>query len=86
MDYQEIRDLIANARKRTPVTVHVRHDGDARCGGPDELKVFPTGAGTTILIGEWDAAAAALLAAGAADPSTTTSTTTVAIPRSRCST
>jgi hypothetical protein len=28
MDYQEIRDLISNARKRTPVTVYVRHDGD----------------------------------------------------------
>jgi hypothetical protein len=28
MDYQEIRDLIANARKRTPVTVFVRHDGE----------------------------------------------------------
>jgi tetrahydrodipicolinate N-acetyltransferase len=65
MDYQEIRDLIANARKRTPVTVHVRH-GDSFSPEPsDELKVFPTGAGTTILIGEWDAAAAALEAAGA---------------------
>jgi tetrahydrodipicolinate N-acetyltransferase len=66
MDYQEIRDLIANARKRTPVTVHVRHSDAFDVAATDELKVFPTGAGTTILIGEWDAAAAALHAAGAA--------------------
>jgi hypothetical protein len=58
MDYQEIRDLISNARKRTPVTVHVRHDGaltDAADAADDEVKVFPTGAGSTILIGEWEA-------------------------------
>ena len=52
MDYQEIRDLIANARKKTPVTVYVRHSGELRVAG--DVKVFPTGAGTTILIGEWD--------------------------------
>jgi tetrahydrodipicolinate N-acetyltransferase len=63
MDYQEIRDLIANAHKRTPVTVHVRHDGELAAAEPDEVKVFPTGAGSTILIGEWDAVAAVLEAA-----------------------
>ena len=55
MDYQEIRDIIANARKKTPVTVHVRHDGELDVEASDALKVFPTGAGTTVLIGEWDA-------------------------------
>jgi tetrahydrodipicolinate N-acetyltransferase len=60
MDYQEIRDLIANARKRTPVTVHVRHSGELDADGSDVIKAFPTGAGTTILIGEWEAVAALL--------------------------
>jgi tetrahydrodipicolinate N-acetyltransferase len=60
MDYQEIRDLISNARKRTPVTVYVRHDGELDAGAGEDLKVFPTGAGSTILVGEWDAAAALL--------------------------
>jgi tetrahydrodipicolinate N-acetyltransferase len=55
MDYQEIRDLIANARKRTPVTVIVRHDGDLADPGGDDVMVFPTGAGTTLVVGEWDA-------------------------------
>lgn len=54
MDYQEIRDLIANAKKRTPVTLFVRHDGDLGDGGDDVL-VFPTGGGTTIVTGEWKA-------------------------------
>jgi len=53
MDYQEIRDLIANAKKKTPVTVFVRHDADLT-GGSDEVMLFPTGAGTTIIVGEWD--------------------------------
>jgi tetrahydrodipicolinate N-acetyltransferase len=60
MDYREIRDLIANAHKRTPVTVYIRHDGDLGDDAPDGLKVFPTGIGSTILVGEWDAAAALL--------------------------
>lgn len=64
MDYQEIRDLIANARKRTPVTVHVRHEGELGEDGGEDVKVFPTGAGTTILIGEWDAVQPLLEAAG----------------------
>ena len=64
MDYQEIRDLIANARKRTPVTVHVRHDGALQVETAADLKVFPTGGETTILIGEWDAVAQVLAAAG----------------------
>jgi tetrahydrodipicolinate N-acetyltransferase len=53
MDYQEIRDLIANAKKRTPVHVYVRHRGELRITASSDLKIFPTGAGTTILIGEW---------------------------------
>ncbi|HEY0305618.1 MAG TPA: 2,3,4,5-tetrahydropyridine-2,6-dicarboxylate N-acetyltransferase, partial [Longimicrobiales bacterium] len=53
MDYQEIRDLIANAKKKTPVHVYVRHRGELPLTANDDLKVFPTGAGTTILIGEW---------------------------------
>ncbi len=55
MDYQQIRDLIANARKKTPVTVHVRHDDPLEVEASESLKVFPTGAGTTVLIGEWSA-------------------------------
>lgn len=60
MDYQEIRDLIANARKKTPVHVYVRHRDDLKLSANDDLKVFPTGAGTTILIGEWEAVERAL--------------------------
>ena len=63
MDYQEIRDLIANARKRTPVTVFVRHTGELGVDHED-VKAFPTGAGTTILTGEWDAIRALLESAG----------------------
>ena len=62
MNYEEIRDLIANARKRTPVTVYVRHDGELAGAASDDLMLFPTGAGTTVLIGEWDAANALLAA------------------------
>jgi 2,3,4,5-tetrahydropyridine-2,6-dicarboxylate N-acetyltransferase len=54
MDFQEIRDLIANARKKTPVTVYVRHDGDLPIPHSDNVMVFPTGAGTTVLAGEWE--------------------------------
>lgn len=64
MDYQEIRDLIANARKKTPVTVYVRHDGPLEAEGGEELKVFPTGPETTILIGEWDRVREVLEGAG----------------------
>src|SRR5687768_15714177 len=53
MDYQEIANLIANSKKKTPVTVFVRHDADLHAEG--DVKLFPTGAGTTILIGEWEA-------------------------------
>ncbi|MEX0892374.1 MAG: 2,3,4,5-tetrahydropyridine-2,6-dicarboxylate N-acetyltransferase [Gemmatimonadota bacterium] len=54
MDYQEIRDRISNARKRTPVTVWVRHDGQLKAASDaEELKVFPAGPGTTLLAGEW---------------------------------
>jgi tetrahydrodipicolinate N-acetyltransferase len=53
MDYQEIRDLIANAKKKTPVHVFVRHRGELPLEASADLKFFPTGAGTTILIGEW---------------------------------
>jgi tetrahydrodipicolinate N-acetyltransferase len=54
MDYQEIRDLIANARKKTPVTVFVRHDGELPAVAGEDVKQFPTGAGTTIIVGEWE--------------------------------
>jgi tetrahydrodipicolinate N-acetyltransferase len=54
MDYQEIRDLISNARKRTPVTVFVRHEGELDTAADDDMKVFPTGAGSTIVVGEWE--------------------------------
>jgi tetrahydrodipicolinate N-acetyltransferase len=60
MDYQEIRDLIAHAEKRTPVTVYIRHEGELDAAVTDGLKVFPTGVGSTIVVGEWDAAAALL--------------------------
>lgn len=64
MDYEEIRDAIANARKRTPVRVLVRHDGELDADGVADLMVFPTGAGTTILVGEWDSVRAVLERAG----------------------
>ena len=60
MDYQEIRDLIANAKKKTPVTAHVRHTDELSLTASDDLKIFPTGEGTTILIGEWDQVSEAL--------------------------
>jgi tetrahydrodipicolinate N-acetyltransferase len=56
MDYQEIRDLIAQAKKKTPVTVHVRHGDELQVTSSEDLQIFPTGVGTTVLIGEWDAA------------------------------
>ncbi len=54
MDYQEIRDLIANAHKVTPVTVYVRHEGALEAESAQDLHVYPTGAGTTVLIGDWE--------------------------------
>jgi tetrahydrodipicolinate N-acetyltransferase len=54
MDYEKIRDIIANARKKTPVTVHIRHEGELSIEPDEELQVFPAGPETTILIGEWD--------------------------------
>ncbi|MGQ0813308.1 MAG: 2,3,4,5-tetrahydropyridine-2,6-dicarboxylate N-acetyltransferase [Gemmatimonadota bacterium] len=60
MDYQEIRDLIANAQKRTPITAYVRHADELSITASSDLKVFPTDSGTTILIGEWDAIQAIL--------------------------
>ncbi len=56
MDYETIRDIIANAKKRTPVRVYVRHDGELDVEAGEDLMVFPTGAGTTILVGEWERA------------------------------
>jgi 2,3,4,5-tetrahydropyridine-2,6-dicarboxylate N-acetyltransferase len=53
MDYQEIRDLIANAKKTTPVTAFVRHRGDLRVESDTDVRVFPTGGATTILVGDW---------------------------------
>lgn len=64
MDYREIRDLIANAHKTTPVRVYVRHAARWRpAEGEDvsaeldasDVKVFPSGEETTILVGDWDA-------------------------------
>lgn len=60
MDYETIRDLIANARKRTPVRVYIRHDGTLKIDADDDLMVFPAGEGTTILVGEWERARALL--------------------------
>lgn len=60
MDYQQIRDIIANSRKSTPVTVYVRHDGPLAAEPTDELKVFPMGPETTVLIGEWSQVQAVL--------------------------
>jgi tetrahydrodipicolinate N-acetyltransferase len=60
MEYQEIRDLIANARKKTPVTVLVRTKGTLEIAPSEDMKVFPTGADTVILVGEWDAIAPVL--------------------------
>ena len=56
MDYQTIRDLIANARKKTPVHVWIRHDGALDVDAGDDLMVFPTGADWTLLVGEWERA------------------------------
>lgn len=56
MDYQTIRDLIANARKKTPVRVWIRHEGALDVEGDDELMVFPAGDGSTLLVGEWERA------------------------------
>jgi 2,3,4,5-tetrahydropyridine-2,6-dicarboxylate N-acetyltransferase len=55
MDYQQIADLIANARKRTPATALLRHEGALEIESTTDLEVYPTGAGTTILVGEWAA-------------------------------
>lgn len=54
MDYQRIRDIIANAKKKTPVQVLIRHDGELEAEPGVDLMIFPTGSGTTILVGEWD--------------------------------
>jgi tetrahydrodipicolinate N-acetyltransferase len=64
MDYQQIRDLIANAKKKTPVRAYLRHDGELDVTPGEELMVFPTGAGTTILVGEWARVAEVLERAG----------------------
>ncbi|MFW5952243.1 MAG: 2,3,4,5-tetrahydropyridine-2,6-dicarboxylate N-acetyltransferase [Gemmatimonadota bacterium] len=53
MDYEKIRDIIANSKKATPVTVHVRHTGPLEVEESEAVKVFPAGPETTILIGEW---------------------------------
>ncbi len=65
MDYETIRDIIANAQKKTPVRVLVRHDGELELDA-EGVMVFPTGAGTTILVGEWSGVEAALQSAGSA--------------------
>jgi tetrahydrodipicolinate N-acetyltransferase len=60
MDYQQIRDIIANSKKSTPVTVHIRHDGPLDVEPSGELQVFPMGPDTTVLIGEWEHARAVI--------------------------
>jgi tetrahydrodipicolinate N-acetyltransferase len=60
VDYQEIRDLIANAKKKTPVTAYVRHTDELSLTASEDMMIFPTGLGTTILIGEWEQIAEAL--------------------------
>jgi len=55
MDYRDITRIIAEAKKRTPTRVWLRHDGELEVEPHDDLLVFPTGAGTTLLVGEWDA-------------------------------
>ena len=60
MDYQTIRDLIANARKKTPVRVWIRHDRPLQVEEHDDLMVFPAGDDSTVLVGEWERAQAAL--------------------------
>ena len=68
MNYEEIRDLIANAKKRTPVTVYVRHDGALEGNASDELMVFPTGAGTPVLVGADCHIGAGAVLAGVLEP------------------
>ena len=58
MDYETIRDIIANARKKTPVRVWIRHEGPLDVEADDDLLVFPAGDGTTLLAGEWERARA----------------------------
>jgi len=53
VDYEQIRDIIANARKRTPVRAYVRHDGPLDLAEGEGVQIYPTGAGTTILVGDW---------------------------------
>lgn len=60
MDYETIRDIIANARKKTPVRVWIRHDGALDVAGDDDLLVFPAGDDSTLLVGEWERASAVL--------------------------
>ena len=60
MDYETIRDLIANARKKTPVRVWIRHERALELEGDDDLLVFPAGESTTLLVGEWARASALL--------------------------
>ena len=54
MDYRDISRIISDARKRTPVRVWLRHDGELEVEPHDDLLVFPTGAGATLLVGEWE--------------------------------
>lgn len=53
MDYRDISRIISEAKKRTPVRAWLRHDGELDVAPGEELLVFPTGAGTTLLVGEW---------------------------------
>ncbi|HEX7089813.1 MAG TPA: 2,3,4,5-tetrahydropyridine-2,6-dicarboxylate N-acetyltransferase [Longimicrobiales bacterium] len=65
MDYQQISRIISDSRKRTPVRVWIRHEGELGVEPAEDLLVFPTGGGTTLLVGEW-ARVEEVLARGAA--------------------
>ena len=84
MDYQEIRDLIANAKKQHPSPRTCDTTATLEVPPSDDLKVFPTGADTTILIGEWEAVSPVIEKRGR--PCATTTSRTIAATRPfRCS-
>lgn len=53
MDAYEIIEYIRTSEKKTPVKIYLRQQAGAQLTFPDSAKVFPTGAGTTIVFGDW---------------------------------
>lgn len=58
MDACEIIEYIRSSKKTTPVKIYLREVADSSVGTdsipfPGSAKVFPTGAGTTIIFGDW---------------------------------